>query len=204
MVANRGIVLSMPTTEQEPWKKQPHEPTLWFRRFEAFLQMQPERTIQAVYREITKDDDNNAPGSWYKQAQKWQWENRAAAWDAHLDAEWEKSLKRERTKVMRKRYALQHKRIEALDELAQKLIDYLGDEDNIWLPDVKQIGYGKFAEKVELIRFNAPLMSEIRATLADIAAERGERVKNVSGDLSVAILPKEYWGIAPEEEGSEP
>jgi hypothetical protein len=203
VVARRGVMLALPQSDEATWKKQPNEPTLWFRRFDHFRLME-DRTIPAAYRELTHDDENNTPGNWYKYAKKWQWENRAAAWDAHLDAEWEKQLKKERTRILRARYALQHKRIEALDDLAQKLIDYLEDEDNIWLPDVKGIGTGPTAERVDLIRFNAPLISEIRATLADIAAERGERVKKVDGDMTLTILPKEYWGISPDDEGSEP
>jgi hypothetical protein len=184
--------------KHELWDRLPREPLLWFRRFEWFKRMEPERLIPAVYREMTKDDENNTPGSWYKMAKKWRWEERATAWDAHLDEQVERTILAERKKVLRSRYALQHKRIETLDQVAQKLIDYLEDEDNIWLPDVKAIGI----ERVDIVRFNAPLLDKIRDYLADIAAEKGERVKK--NDMSITFPPDIYEGMGPDDDGSEP
>jgi hypothetical protein len=187
----------------ELWDRQEGEPLLWFRRYERFRLMEPARSINAVFDEEhpTENDGKSrqkVPGEWYKQAKKWRWEERAAAWDAFLDDCLEKQIFAERKKVLRSRYALQHKRIETLDHIAQKLIDYLEDEKNIWLPDVKAVA----GLPVNVIRFNAPLLDKIRDYLADIAAEKGERVKK--NDMTITFPPDVYEGIGPDDDGSEP
>ncbi len=53
-------------------------------------------------------------------------------------------------------------------------MDMIKDPAKIWLPDVKSIGTGPTAERVDLVQFNAPLIRELRACLDDIAAELGD------------------------------
>jgi len=77
-------------------------------------------------------------------------------------------------------YAFWPKRVEDLVALAELLLEEINEEDKRWLPDVKAIGMGKFAERVDLVRFNSPLIEQFRRTLEDIASEMGERVKKVS------------------------
>jgi hypothetical protein len=45
----------------------------------------------------------------------------------------------------------------------------------VWLPDVKQIGGGEHAERVDIVRFNAALIEQYRGTLDDLAKETGGR-----------------------------
>jgi hypothetical protein len=80
-------------------------------------------------------------------------------------------------RVLTSGYALMHRRVEALDRLAQKLERYLGDENKVWLPDAKIIGTGESAERVDLIHFNDALVREYRAIFDDLAKELGQRVK---------------------------
>jgi hypothetical protein len=192
------------SNEQEPWVQQPGESLVWYKRFTRFRLMEPVRSIAAVFQEVKKGESqsNIPPGSWYEAAKQWRWEERAAAWDASLDKQIEQQIATERKKVLRSRYALMHKRIEKLDEIAQRLIGYLDDENNVWLPDVKAIGTGPNARQVDLIRFNAPLFSEIRGYLADIAAEKGERVKK--SEVSLKEIPKLYLDTDPNEDGIDP
>lgn len=49
------------------------------------------------------------------------------------------------------------------------------EQHKVWLPDVKQIGSGENATRVDIVKFNAALISEYRSTLADLAAETGGR-----------------------------
>jgi phage terminase small subunit len=81
-------------------------------------------------------------------------------------------------------YAAMHRRVEALDKLAKKLESYMEDEQKIWLPDVKAVGTGEFAERVDLVTFNDALISEYRATFADLAAELGHRVKKTKQEIT--------------------
>lgn len=188
---------------QAPWDRQLNEPPIWYKRFTKFRLMEPVRSIADVYREEQKGEKESVkpPGRWYETAKRWQWEERAVAWDAHVDEQLEKRIAAERKSVLRSRYALLHKRVEALDTIAQRLIGYLDDENNVWLPDVKAIGTGPNARQVDLVRFNDALFSEIRGYLGDIAAEKGERVKK--NELSIKELPKEYFGFNPNQDGSD-
>jgi len=103
------------------------------------------------------------------------------------EAELSKFEQEEITRILTSGYALMHRRVEALDRLAKKLEAYMEDEHNIWLPDVKSIGTGPTAERVDLVTFNDRLLSEYRATFADLASELGQRVKKTDIEHSGAI-----------------
>jgi hypothetical protein len=49
------------------------------------------------------------------------------------------------------------------------------EQHKVWLPDVKQVGSGENAERVDIVKFNSALIAEYRSTLADLAAETGGR-----------------------------
>jgi hypothetical protein len=188
-------------SQQHPWERMPEESLLWYHRFEAFRLMEPVRSIAAVFREEEAEKNRgkprtDPPGQWYEAAKQWRWEERAAAFDLHQDAEIEKRIVAERKKVLRSRFALQHKRIETLDRVAQQLLDYLEDEANVWLPDVKAVA----GERVDILRFNAPLLDSLRGYLGDIAAEKGER--RAKNDVYIKELPKEY-NFDPDQDGVE-
>jgi phage terminase small subunit len=89
------------------------------------------------------------------------------------------------TRILTIGYAAMHRRVEALDKLAKKLEAYMEEEHNIWLPDVKSVGTGPTAERVDLVTFNDALISEYRETFADLAAEMGHRVKKTKQELTV-------------------
>jgi hypothetical protein len=60
---------------------------------------------------------------------------------------------------------------------------------NVWVPDVKQIGSGADAERVDIEHFNSAIISEYRATLDDIAKETGGRVQKQQTDLTSGGKP---------------
>lgn len=190
--------------EETPWARQPDEPLLWFRRFERFRLMEPNRSIAAIFQQEELAKNREKPrtkptGDWYEQAQKFQWEERAAAWDASVLEDLEKQVKAEQAKILLTGYALRHQRVIALNSLAEKLLEELKDEDKLWLPDAKTVAGLPF----DLRRFNAPLIQELRATLADLAAEMGERVKKK--EIAVTELPANLYlgGFDPDQDGVE-
>jgi len=84
----------------ELWEQQPGESRLWYTRFRAWL-VDPRRSLLGVYRaeweaQVSKKAGKGGkrrdfrakgvPGSWQKTIQQWRWAERAAAYDAHLDA----------------------------------------------------------------------------------------------------------------------
>lgn len=192
-------------SEQQAWDRIEGEPDRWYRRYERYRLMEPVRSIAAVYQGESRNGEkprSNAPGLWYEIAKQWQWEERAAAWDAHLDAEIEKTIAAERKKVLRTGLALQHKRVELLSKKVQQLIDITNEDSGVWIPDVKSVGMGKDAERVDLVQFNDAAFRELREYLTDIADEMGERVKKK--EVSYKELPPDrYEGITEDDEGSE-
>lgn len=186
------------------------EPVLWFERFTRFRLMYPKRSIVDVFleeevkntrgEEIRGKPRTEAPGHWYEEAKKWRWKERVAAWDAHWIAEQDEIIEEERARVLRTGFAVQHRRIQELDRLVNKLIEMTEDEDKVWVPDVKAIGNGPNAQRVDLVNFNAPLFTLIRGYQADIAAEMGERVKKK--DITVTEMPPNVLtGFDPDQDG---
>ncbi len=114
--------------------------------------MQPVRKVQLVYEQeqpaqkrAKQSNGQTAipPGEWYEQAKKWRWRERAAAWDAMRNAEQEELIAAERAQVIKEGFALQHKRIQVLNIMTNRLLKAFANDDRLWLPDVKAIGVGK-------------------------------------------------------------
>lgn len=129
------------------------------------------------------------------------WPQRAAAFDAHVAELARAELAQREAEVLANGYALYFERIDDLKELAKLLWDEINIEDRRWLPDVKQIGRGKDAERVDIVRFNSALIEQFRRTLDDIAAELGERIKGLelSGSVGVASVTADEMATAREQ-----
>lgn len=134
---------------------------------------------------------------------KFNWAERATEYDVNFDA-----LKNEeRAKVFANELVNDFGRIRKLVALAAflegQLYEYSESEPdeegnkiirfhNVWNPDVKSIGGGEFAERVDIERFNSAIISEYRAILADIAKEVGGRIekKELTGANGGALTIK--------------
>jgi hypothetical protein len=107
------------------------------------------------------------------------WQLRAKAYDAI--AEDDKNVIRR--SVMEEGFAVDYRRVNALNNLAAFLLGEIeetndkGVHHNVWVPDVKMIGSGDLQETVDIERFNAPLIEQFRKTLDDLAKETGGRVR---------------------------
>lgn len=113
---------------------------------------------------------------------KFAWAERAI----EFDTDYEAIKNAERQAVMDYGTALDYERVRKLKRLAaflEKQIYEMSEPDdngistylNVWARDVKQIGAGEYAERVDIERFNGALISEYRATLDDLAKEVGGR-----------------------------
>lgn len=140
-----------------------------------YLRMGPGRSLRKLAKKYGKTRQNTTPTDSFDTLANWSttyvWQARAAAYDAELDA----TKTEKRRAVMEHGLALDYERVTKLKKLAAYLSEQIADPTNVWVPDVKQIGSGEYAERVDLVRFNAPLIAEYRATLADLAAETGGR-----------------------------
>jgi hypothetical protein len=110
---------------------------------------------------------------------KFEWVARAKAFDIIQQAADQAAYDARRREIMESGLALTHERVAKLTKLFEKLEGYATSEERIWLPDVKSIGQGEDAERVDIYRFNSALIEQIRGTLDDLAKETGGRIKNV-------------------------
>lgn len=110
---------------------------------------------------------------------KYKWTERAKEYDAG----WEARKNAEHESMMNYGLALTHERLRKLYRLEAVLEAQMyerGLDDvlhNIWVPDVKSVGGGENAERVDIERFNAPIIEQYRKVLDDIAKETGGRIQ---------------------------
>jgi hypothetical protein len=139
------------------------------------------RSVADIWRRYTKTDKNLHPTQSYPTLRGWaahfNWKDRAVAYDAELERQ-KNALRQE---IMQSGLALDYERAIELKRLAHFLIEQIyeqgenGNYHNVWLPDVKQIGAGKNIERIDIERFNAAIISELRGILDDLAKETGGR-----------------------------
>jgi hypothetical protein len=89
--------------------------------------------------------------------------------------------------IMATGFAQPHERVAVLKELAETLLTDLRDEEKRWLRDVKGIGVGDNWTQVDIVRFNAAELAELRGLLDDIAKETGGRPKTIKVDIEARI-----------------
>lgn len=176
-----------PEPDDASWHQRPDEKYLWYARFLFYLDLGPSRKLLTAVHEYEKAENSRkgrnkslskkVPGSWDDACKLWEWKKRAESCDSWKRKQLELARTAYEQAILNHGYANSYYRIQRLDELASQLHTELQEKDKVWLPDVKQIGYGDAAERVDLITFNDALFEQFRRTLADIAAEKGERVK---------------------------
>lgn len=154
-----------------------------------YLRMGPSRSLAKVRQIYVGATSIQPPTKHLRTLQEWSarygWVARAEQYDAQVEAE--KNARRK--EIMEEGLALDHERTKKLKRLAELLFeelvvevgpnDFAFAQDNVWLPDVKQIGGGEYAEKVDIVRFNASLFEQMRGLLDDIAKETGGRRQRV-------------------------
>lgn len=150
-----------------------------------WLRMGTGRTLPLLLEKYTDLYQNEPPTTALATLKAWSskfgWADRAVEYDANYE-----QLKNEqRQAVMDYGVALDFERVAKLKRLATfleaQIYEQGENEDgkmvyhNVWVADVKQIGGGEYAERVDIERFNSALISEYRSTLDDIAKEVGGR-----------------------------
>lgn len=146
-----------------------------------WLRLGTGRTLSALIEKYSESFQNTPPTTSINTLKDWskkfEWAERATEYDADYEA----IKNAERQAVMNYGIALDYERVRKLKRLADFLEQQIyekgigEDYHNVWLPDVKQIGAGEFAERVDIERFNGELISQYRATLDDLAKEVGGR-----------------------------
>lgn len=167
-----------------------------------WLRLGTGRTLAALLTKYTEMHGATPPTTSMDTLKRWSanfdWSSRAT----QFDASWEARKTAEREAVMNYGLSLDYERTRKLLRLADFLEDQIyelsaPDADgnrthhNVWVPDVKSIGSGLFAERVDIERFNAPIFDQYRGVLDDIAKETGGRIKKsdiTSGGKPLPIM----------------
>ena len=160
-------------------EREKHETSKAIQACNDYLRLGPGRTVPALFESYSNSSEKLPPTQFFNTLRKWcgcyNWVERASLYDEELERR-----KTERAnQIMTSGLALPHERVVKLKALADLLEEEIDDEDRVWLPDVKQIGGGEFATRVDLVRFNAQLISEYRDTLNDLARETGGRKPSI-------------------------
>lgn len=170
------------------WDQLPEESDLWYGRFRAYLLMGTKRSIVDVFHQELEENGGDwrdeAHGSWYEYAKKYKWEERVKAYDKQWIIEQDKIIAQEKEKVLRTGYALMHKRIEALNKIADKMVKWADEDDKMWLIKTQSISNENFSKQTEEVIFNAPMLTMIDKYFDSIAKEKGERVKKQELDVT--------------------
>jgi len=141
------------------------------------------RVLRDLWRQYNETQQNTTPTQAWDTLAGWSsrydWSARAELYDTELERQ-----KTERAQeIMQTGLALEHERVEELKGLYALLRDQLYEQGengvlhNLWLPDVKQIGAGEYAERIDIERYNSALVSDLRGVLDDLAKETGGRVQ---------------------------
>lgn len=150
-----------------------------------WMRMGVGRTLSELLSRYKDLQEFTAPTTSLNTLQAWSsrfdWAERASA----FDATWEQRKTAEREATLNYGLALDYERLRKLYRLAALLEsqiyerNILGVYHNVWTPDVKSIGGGEYAERVDIERFNSAIFEQYRKVLDDIAQETGGRAKQV-------------------------
>lgn len=191
---------------QAIYERQPGEPARWYARFLLHRNAGPSRTLLGtVHAEQAKTSDKKRskgiPGSWFEACERWNWKARAEAYDADQQAQAEERRRAlleleqaEIERILTTGYALMHKRIEGLANMAHLIELSLLEKD-------EKTG----EEKIKFAWLTPDKIREYRGCLDDIAKELGQRIKKneLTGKDGGPLLFQTEWGGGSIEEEQE-
>lgn len=177
-----------------------------------YLRMGAGRSLYKLLDRYAKTSKSVPPTTGEGTIKQWSadfdWVERASEYDARTEER--KNAMRE--KELSSGLALDFERVRKLKKLAGMLHEQIfttGEDGqnlpNVWLADVKQIGSGEYAERVDLVRFNAALIAEFRDTLDDLAKEVGGRKSKaeLSGTVTTVGVSLDQWKAEREKRRSQ-
>ena len=154
-----------------------------------WLRLGPGRSLPVLLEKYSEPYQNQPPTKSLATLKDWSRRFNWSARAAEFDANWEALKSEERAAELAFGLALDYERVRKLKRLADFLEAQIyelsaPDEDtgkqvyhNVWCPDVKVVGVGESAERVDIERFNSALFTQYRETLNDLAKEVGGRVQ---------------------------
>jgi transposase-like protein len=180
----------------EKWDKLEGESSKAYAAFCAYRDLGFERSIAKVAQACGK-----SVGLLNRWSSQYQWVSRADAYDQHLQKVKQAAEEAEIQRIMSEGYALVHKRVEALNkmavmieaELTEEAAERRGSVGALWVRDYRLSK--DFCKEIQV--FAAPIISELRATYADLAKELGQRIAKT--DITLDANVKGYVTISPDD-----
>lgn len=153
-----------------------------------YLRMGLNRSISGLRRLYVKSMPEPPPlNTLYHYSWDYGWAIRANIYDARMESEKDKVA----IEILHTGLAESNARVRELKRMAELLAEEIARPGRLYLHDVKQIGSGKFARRVKLLRFNSPLVEQYRGVLDDIAKEVGGRKGSSDhGPVSISVRLK--------------
>ena len=161
-----------------------------------YLRMGAGRSLSKLTQKY-QESNTKAPSKSFETIAKW---SRRFGWVARAE-QYDQQIEEQKTayaqEMMRSGLALDYERVDKLKELFDLLYDELKEKSidgvlhNLWVPDVKSVGSGEFAERVDIERYNSAIISDIRGLLDDLAKETGGRTQKkdiTSGGDKIEIV----------------
>ena len=110
------------TSDITPWDRLPEETALWWNRFEIFRMIGYTRTNYKAYSaecdKVGKKKAQKLPGSWHNASIKYNWRERAEAWDATL-------VEQRRQEWATRQEAWREQEWQLAEKMHQKVVDML-------------------------------------------------------------------------------
>jgi hypothetical protein len=187
-------------------ERQPGESNKAVQACNDYLRLGPGRSLVLLIQKFNTSQVNSAPTHSKQTLEQWSsrftWADRAATYDKRLEEE--KNLRAK--EIMDSGLALDYERVVKLKKMADFLEAQVyaqapiiitttpqADSDsenageatsftvgstypNIWVHDVKSIGQGAGAQRVDIYRFNSAILDQYRGVLDDLAKETGGRI----------------------------
>lgn len=157
----------------------PHESNAAVMACNDYLRLGVRRSVERLrnnYKARVAAGEEGIPSVSLNTIQDWcmdyMWKERAEIFDGMVDAK----RTEDANAAMNTGLALPYERVTSLKRLAAYLEGYVYDPARLWLVDYRTLGFGKYAEYREVIRFNNQLVEQFRGVLDDLAKETGGRI----------------------------
>jgi hypothetical protein len=186
--------------EQKPaWERQPGESAKWFFRFRNFLALGPKRSVRAVYdaeqqQKATKGRGN--PGTtWYSIVKRFEWWQRAEAWDKQQDNEKAAML---RQIAMRSPFVSRPFRITQLNSAATTLMMEMekGHPPDVFLAMVKQLRELMHDINAEVESWGVPITPECDAAAMVAFEQKIKRQEELQQEREMIAEEEADFAIA--------
>jgi hypothetical protein len=173
--------------EGPPWDRLPNEPLLWYARFERFRLAGTLRSLTGLYNEEratrNKRPINAPPRAWVMAQRRWNWCERAEAWDlAQLEAQ--------RVEWATRREALRVREWEAAQKILDRVDQMLGFPLARVVRDIE--GHATTIEPADWKLRDVARLLGVASHVARLAAgSETERVQVTIDDV-LTSLPEEF------------